>query len=153
MALNLDFYKEIIEKEKTWSTNLEYNLLNAYYLPELRDFYISKQDQLSMEAMKTGNALINGLSNTLLNMILKLNFYIESHENGNEIDLRELNNYFLINVLSNNFIETKKIDNEINKLGEIETHKSSLYELRQKITDLYTEDYTDDDFYYNSKAV
>ena len=152
MALKFDFYKEIFEKEKIWLTNLGFGLLNVYYLPELLDFYFLKQKTLTEEAEQTDNSLLTSLSSAMGSMIIKLNEFINLDYAGKEIDLKELNNYFITNILCNNLVETKTYDKEENKLDEIVTHKSDLYELRQKLTDLNNEDYIDDDFYYNKKV-
>ena len=153
MALKFDFYKEIFEKEKIWLTNLGFGLLNVYYLPELLDFYFLKQKTLTEEAEQTDNSLLTSLSSAMGSMIIKLNEFINLDYAGKEIDLKELNNYFITNILCNNLVETKTYDKEENKLDEIVTHKSDLYELRQKLTDLNNEDYIDDDFYYGGRAV
>ncbi len=153
MALKLDFYKEIIEKEKMWLANLESNLLNVYYLPELRDFYIDKYQKLNDEVNLTGNALIKTILGTLRNIILKLNYFIEQYQIGNEVNLNELKNLFLLNILNNDFQEVKKDESKNNNLEKIVSHKSNLYELRQKVINEGSEDFLDDDFYYNGDKV
>lgn len=146
MALTQDFYKEIIDKEKSWLINLQYNLLNVYYLPELKKFYQEKKKRLDYEADLTGNMLIRSISFTLDKMIDKLNNFMKEYQKGNEVNLKELNNLFLISNLNNDVYYVKK-----DKLEEISENKNSLYELRQKVINENSEDYLDDDFYYTGR--
>ena len=146
MALTQDFYKDILEKEKSWITNLQYNLLNIYYLPELKNFYQEKQNRLIYEGDLTGNMLIRTISFTLDKLMDKIDEFIKLNEEGKDIDLQELKNYFLISVLNNDVYYIKK-----DRLEEISNNKHDLYELRQKVINEGSEDYLDDDFYYPGK--
>lgn len=146
MALTQDFYKDILEKEKSWIINLQYNLLNIYYLPELKNFYQEKQNRLIYEGDLTGNMLIRTISFTLDKLMDKIDEFIKLNEEGKDIDLQELKNYFLISVLNNDVYYIKK-----DRLEEISNNKHDLYELRQKVINEGSEDYLDDDFYYPGK--
>lgn len=146
MALTQDFYKDILEKEKSWIINLQYNLLNIYYLPELRNFYQEKQNRLEYEGDLTNNMLIRSISFTINKLIDKIDEYIKQNEEGKEVNLQELRNYFLISVLNNEIYYIKK-----DRLEEINDSKHNLYELRQKVINEGSEDYLDDDFFYNGK--
>ena len=146
MALTQDFYKDILEKEKSWIINLQYNLLNIYYLPELKNFYQEKQNRLVYEADLTNNMLIRGISFTINKLIDKIDEFIKLSEEGKDIDLKELRNYFLISVLNNDVYYVKK-----DRLEEINDSKNNLYELRQKVINEGSEDYLDDDFFYTGK--
>jgi len=146
MALTQDFYKDILDKEKTWITNLQYNLLNIFYLPELRKFYQEKQSRLIYEGDLTDNPLIRSISFTINKLIDKIDEYISLNESGKEVDLQELKNFFLISVLNNDIYYVKK-----DKLEQINDSKHNLYELKQKIINEGREDYLDDDFYYSGK--
>ena len=146
MALTQDFYKDILEKEKSWIINLQYNLLNIYYLPELKNFYQEKQNRLIYEGDLTGNMLIRTISFTLDKLMDKIDEFIKLNEEGKDIDLQELKNYFLISVLNNDVYYIKK-----DRLEEINDNKNNLYELRQKVINEGSEDYLDDDFYYPGK--
>lgn len=146
MALTQDFYKDILEKEKSWIINLQYNLLNIYYLPELKNFYQEKQNRLIYEGDLTGNMLIRTISFTLDKLMDKIDEFIKLNEEGKDIDLQELKNYFLISVLNNDVYYIKK-----DRLEEISDNKHDLYELRQKVINEGSEDYLDDDFFYTGK--
>ena len=148
MALTQDFYKDILEKEKTWITNLQYNLLNIYYLPELKNFYQEKQNRLIYEGDLTNNMLIRSISFTINKLMDKIDEFIKLNEEGKDIDLQELKNYFLISVLNNDVYYIKK-----DRLEEISNNKHDLYELRQKLEYKDLEDYIDDDFYYENQKV
>lgn len=148
MALNKNFYNEIYEKETMWIDMLKSNLINVYYLSEIKEFYQSKQNILNDEFELTGNSIMKSISFALNNIIVKLDFFINEEKKGKIIRLRELNNLFLLNVLNNNLPPiNKKIVNEIQK------DKKILYELRNKITNQDNEDYVDDDFYYDNQKI
>ena len=146
MALTQDFYKDILEKEKSWIINLQYNLLNIYYLPELKNFYQEKQNRLIYEGDLTGNMLIRTISFTLDKLMDKIDEFIKLNEEGKDVDLQELRNYFLISVLNNDVYYVIK-----DRLEEINDSKNNLYELRQKVINEGSEDYLDDDFFYTGK--
>ena len=90
--------------------------------------------------------LIKSISFTLDKMIDKLDEFIVEYQKGNEVNLKELNNLFLISMLNNDVYYVKK-----DKLDEINKNKKSLYELRQSIINEESEDYLDDDFFYTGK--
>ena len=140
MVLQYDFYQEIIDKEKTWIINLDYNLLNIYYLPELKSFYEEKLNRLNYECSVRPNKLIKAIANCIENMVFKLDYFINENDAGNDINIKELSNYFLLNILQNSITEYEEIlPKELEK---------SIYNLRKKIE---TED-LDDDFYYEEKS-
>lgn len=147
MALNTNFYEEIYEKENTWIDVIKSNLMNIYYLPELRDFYFKKQERLSYEFELTGNEIIKTFSNAISTIIIKIDCLINEDRKGNIVNINEICDYFLINKLNNNMTYTSS-----DKLNKITNNKNNLYELRKKIVDENLEDYIDDDFYYNKKA-
>jgi len=147
MALSTNFYEEIYEKEKTWIDIIKSNLMNIYYLPELRDFYFKKQERLSYEFELTGNEIIKTFSNAISAIIIKIDCLINEDRKGNIANINEICDYFLINKLNNNMTYTNS-----DKLNKITNNKNNLYELRKKIVDENLEDYIDDDFYYNKKA-
>lgn len=142
MALNQKFYQEIYDKEEMWLKMLQSNLINVYYLPELKKFYEEKQKRLDYEIELTGNDLLKSFSISLNNLIIKLDYLIEEDKNNNFINLNVLTDFFLINKLNNNISNIKRISEQ----------KNSLYELRKKIVNENNEDYMDDDFYYNKKT-
>ena len=122
MALTQDFYKDILEKEKSWIINLQYNLLNIYYLPELKNFYQEIQNRLIYEGDLTGNMLIRTISFTLDKLMDKIDEFIKLNEEGKNVDLKELRNYFLISVLNNDVYYVKK-----DRLEEKNDSKNNLY--------------------------
>lgn len=148
MALTRDFYKEILDQEKTWITNLQYNLLNIYYLPELKNFYQEKLSKLIYESDLTDNMLIRSISFTINKLIDKIDEYISLNEEGKDVNLNELRDYFLISVLNNDVYYVKK-----DRLEEINDSKKNLYKLRQRVINEGAEDYLDDDFYYSGNRV
>ena len=148
MALNKNFYNEIYKKETMWIDMLKLNLINVYYLSEIKEFYQEKQKRLNYEYELTGNSIMKSISFVLNNIIVKLDFFINEDKKGKIIRLTELNNLFLINVLNNNLAPVNK-----KNPSEMKQGKKSLYELRNKITGQDNEDYIDDDFYYNSQKI
>ena len=145
MALNIDFYNDIYVKEKVWITNLEYNLLNVYYLPELKIFYEEKNNILKEEYNKTQNEILKGFIIAISNIIGRIDYFIKIEKEGNLVNLYELNDLFIINRLNNDISYTKQ--------NKIENHKKSLYELRKKVINESSEEYIDDDFYYEDKKI
>ena len=139
MVLQYDFYQEIIDKEKTWLINLDYNLLNIYYLPELKSFYQEKLDRLNYECTVKPNKLIKAIAGCIENMVYKLDYFLNENDAGRDINIKELSNFFILNLLQNSICENDEI---IKKQPE-----NSIYILWNKIE---TED-LDDDFYYNEK--
>lgn len=140
MALKQNFYDEIYDKEQMWINMINSNLLNIYYLPELRDFYVGKQERLNYEYELTGNDLIRSISYSLNNIVVKLDYFIDEDKKGNIINLKELLDLFLTNKLNNNVSYVNSNVSQNNK---------NLYELRNKVINEGSEDYLDDDFYYN----
>lgn len=151
MALKLDFYKEIIEREQTWLTNLEYNLLNVYYLSELKEFYTDKYNKLNEESSKKVNPLISSIINVIKNMISKLDSIINTYNEGKDVDLNILKNYFLTNMLKNEFYDKTKKSTSESRFQKISEDKDYLYDLKNKLSSIGLED-IDDDFYYHRKV-
>lgn len=143
MTLNKNFYKEIYDKEKMWMYMIDSNLMNVYYLTELKKFYLEKKQHLKDEVL-----IDNGLIKKIDNIILKLDYIQKEDEMGYIINLIQLKDLFLINRLDNN-ISTFKTS----KLEKVEQNKRFLYDLRNKVTSEGNEDYIDDDFYYDEQKV
>ena len=148
MALNKNFYEEIYDRELMWIDMIDSNLLNVYYLTELKNFYLEKQQRLNYEFELTGNSFMKSVSYIINNIVVKLDFLINEDKKEKIINLNELKNLFLINVMNNNIpiLKNEKID-------KIEENKKDLYELRKKVTGDGAEDYLDDDFYYDNQKV
>lgn len=140
MALNEKFYLSIYNKEKVWGDMLNKNLLNIYYLPELKQFYSEIQKKLDYEVNLTGNELIKNILLSINQMVEKLDYFINEDKKGNVVNIKELKDLFLTNILTNNI-------NIVNK-NNIENKKNNLYKLRMKKDGEEYQDYTDDDFYY-----
>ena len=85
------------------------------------------------------NKLIKAIANCIENMVFKLDYFINENDKGNDIDIKELNNFFLLNILQNSIKQYEDI-------SEKESQKS-IYNLRNKVQ---SED-LDDDFYYDEK--
>lgn len=143
MALTLKFYKEIFEMEQIWMSGIESNVLNAFYLPEMKRFYCEKINILDNEANFTGNELIKQISVVLKNILRKINFLIEEDKRGNLINFMELSSLFLTSRMVNDMTYINAIN-----LSKISKHKSELYSLRKQINN---NDDLDDDFYYEDK--
>jgi len=145
MALNKNFYKTICYKEQNWINMLDRNLLNIYYLPELRQFYFEKQEQLNYEVNLTGNEFLKNILLSINQIIEKIDYLMNQDKKGNHVNIKELRDLFFINKLTNNITSSNKTN--------IETKKNNLYELRMKQFGEEYQDYTDDDFYYENKKV
>ena len=148
MALKLDFYQEIFEREQTWISSLESDLLNPYYLPEIKRFYSQKLEIINYELKSTGNDLIRSVCLVLKKIIKKIDYFIDEDRNENLINFMELNDLFLTNRITNNLSYVSNIN-----LSEISSNKKNLYELRKQVINSDSEDYLDDDFYYEDRKV
>lgn len=144
MALKNDFYDEIYREEKNWIEMLDAKLLNVYYLSELKKFYYERQIIVSYEYNLTLNPVMKSIWMVLDNIVQKLEFIESEYKKGKRVDIYELKNYFLINRLNNNI----DIPPELRKES-----KKNIYELRNKIIQQNSEDYMDDDFYYENQKV
>jgi len=144
MALTRDFYEKIYEKENIWIGNLNQNLLNVFYLPELKTFYSAKYNELLSEYQLTGNEMIMAYIVAINNMISKIDFLNTQDREGNVVDLNQLKDLFIVNLLTNNI-------NSNVKLNKINEEKNNLYKLRNKVIKSSMEDYIDDDFYYEEE--
>ena len=142
MSLTKKIYEEIIEKETTWIGMINENLLNIFYLPELKKFYSEKKYRFDYEFQLTENDIIKSISHTLNRIIQKIDYIIEQDKIGNSVKLTELSNLFLINKLTNNVPLKKK------KIEKINENKKNLYELRNKVIN----EELDDDFYYKERG-
>ena len=106
MALNpMVYIDDIFETEQQYLVFLERNLLNAYYLNQLKDFYVGKKEEI----LKDENAINNKFLSNTLNMINKMlndiEELIELREQGMNVDVKRLANSFLINQMNNNVKE------------------------------------------------
>lgn len=144
MALKEKFYEEIYEEERNWTDLIDMNLLNVYYLVELRKFYNDRQLRLSYEYELTFNPIIKSMLNLINNVISKINYIINEDKMNNPINIKELKNYFLINQLNN------KVSYDL--YDDVQEDKG-IYKLRQKSINEDLDDYIDDDFYYESQKV
>ena len=146
MALTRSFYQDITEKEEMWIKNIEKNLLNIYYLPELKNFYINIKERFKYEFELTNNAIMKIFSNSIDNLINKIDSLLKEYEEDKVIDLNELKSLFFTNIITNN-IESFVYSN----LNRIDDEKSQLYELRGKVINEISGDYLEDDFFYESQ--
>ena len=144
MALKEKFYEEIYEEERNWTDLIDMNLLNVYYLVELRKFYNDRQLRLSYEYELTFNPIIKSMLNLINNVISKINYIINEDKMNNPINIKELKNYFLINQLNN------KVSYDL--YDDVQEDKG-IYKLRQKSINEDLDGYIDDDFYYESQKV
>jgi len=148
MALTRSFYEDIFEKEEMWIKNLEKNLLNIYYLPELKKFYINTKERFKYEFELTNNDTMLMFLNSIDNLINKIDYLLKEYEEDRVTDLNELKSLFFINILNNN-IESPVYTN----FSRIENEKSQLYALRDKVVNENSEDYLEDDFFYENKKI
>ena len=151
MVLQYDFYQEIIDKEKTWIINLDYNLLNVYYLSELKEFYMNKYNELSEELKNQENPLINSIINVIGTMISKLDLIINTHNEGKDVDLNILENYFLTSILKNEGYNKTKKSTSQSRFQNISEDKDYLYDLRDRLSNIGLGD-IDNDFYNHRKV-
>lgn len=108
MALNpMAYIDDIFATEQQYLVFLNRNLLNAYYLDQLKDFYLGKKEEI----LKDENALNNKFLSNTLKMINKMlndtEELIELREQGLNVDVKKLANSFLINQINNNVKEDK----------------------------------------------
>ena len=108
MALNpMAYIDDIFATEQQYLVFLNRNLLNAYYLDQLKDFYLGKKEEI----LKDENALNNKFLSNTLKMINKMlndtEELIELREQGLNVDVKKLANSFLINQINNNVKEYK----------------------------------------------
>ena len=144
MALKENFYEEIYEEERNWSDMIDMNLLNVYYLVELKKFYYDRQVRLNYEYELTFNPIIKSMLYLLNNVLIKIDYIINEDKLNNPINIKELKNYFLINQLNNNISYVAYEEIPIDK---------GIYNLRQKCVNEDLDDYIDDDFYYENQKV
>ncbi|MBQ9072755.1 MAG: hypothetical protein IJY25_06325 [Bacilli bacterium] len=103
MALNpMVYIDDIFATEQQYLVFLNRNLLNAYYLDQLKDFYVGKKEEI----LKDENAINNKFLSNTLNMINKMlndiEELIELRKQGINVDVKQLSNSFLINQINNN---------------------------------------------------
>lgn len=120
MALNNNFYREIFEKEEYWIKLINMNLLNAYYLSELKDFYSKKQSELLQEQGIMNNEFLKNILNMINKALYDIEVIMNENKKGNKVSIASLQNSFLINKMNNNVKE----DN-ISEI-RIETNTSSV---------------------------
>ena len=95
MALKSNFYDEIFKEEKNWIEMLDSNLLNVYYLVELRNFYYERQIIVGREYNLSLNPVMKSIWVVLNNMVEKLDRIEADYKIGKRININELKNYFL----------------------------------------------------------
>ena len=122
MYLSDDFCKQIFENEKKWIDLASRKLLNIYYLngkDGMKDFYTSKKKEL--EKNSSNSKMAKKLVGMLDDVLNKIESITESYKSGNEININELVNLFLIYKLSEvndtntsnlKNIETKALENQ-----------------------------------------
>lgn len=150
MVLKSNFYEQIYEQENIWLEMIDNNLLNVYYLTELKRFYTERQLSLSCEYELTLDHITEIILFLLSNIIEKIDYIIDEDKNGNFVDLSQLKNYFLISQLSRTNVE---YISKIAKTVKTSKRERNIYDLRNKVIDETLEDYLDDDFYYSEKKV
>lgn len=140
MALNKNFYNEIFEKETMWEGMLKDGLLNIYYIPQMKEFYLKNVDIILKELEDNKNEILNSIINSLNNIISKLDFLIKEENEGNIVNLYGIVDLFLINKMHNIVLFPNNKRNFNSK---------NIYDLRKKETIDDKVDYVDDDFYYD----
>ena len=101
MYLSDDFCKQIFENERKWIDLASRKLLNIYYLngkDSMKDFYTSKKKEL--EKNSSNSKMAKKLVGMIDDVLNKIEAITESYRNGNEININELVNLFLIYKLS-----------------------------------------------------
>lgn len=96
-----NIYEEIFEKEKYLTELTNHKLLNTYYLTGsdgLKEFYIDKLNKLENEYEK--NNIIKEIIIVIKEIIEKIDEFINSYNNGNEVDVNSIYKYFLYNKMN-----------------------------------------------------
>ena len=148
MALKNNFYDEIYDEERNWIDMIDSNLLNVYYLLELRKFYYERQVIISDEYKLTLNPFMKSIWSILNNIVEKLDFIESEYKKGKRVNISELKKFFVINIINNNIPVVNK-----KNVNQIQQDKKSLYDLRKQVIGEMNEDYIDDDFYYENQKV
>lgn len=142
MALGTDFYNEICEKEKKWENMLISNLLNVYYLPELKNFYLEKLNIINAEYSINKNEISKSIILSIEKIISKLDYLINETESGNVVNIYSLLDLFVFNKTYKSMLFPNNKNEHV--------AKKNIYELREiKIKEQDIED----DFYYEDREV
>lgn len=142
MALKDGFYSEIFKKEKYWTELCEINLLNVYYLDELKKFYLAKKVELENETDK--NDIVISFLGIINSIILKIDQVTEEYRKGKKIDITSVVKLFLINQMNNN-----KICKDNSNIIRLQVQKQLLENMKNDYN-LYN-DYLYDDHDYDVK--
>ena len=94
MTIKPSFYKYIEEKESNWIENINSNLLNVYYLPELKKFYLSLQNHLKNILIIVDDEFLENLFYQIEIIIKKIDVLTSSDKKNNSINIKELNSLF-----------------------------------------------------------
>jgi len=119
MALNIDVYKEILEKESVWINSI--NLLNSIYCNlELKPFYEKKRTEIIEEYNKSNNVILGEFIKIIDKIIGKIESFNEQYNNSLNVDMKSLLPYLftyqLNNSLDNNQLNSNDNLNELEKL-------------------------------------
>ncbi|MDO4963257.1 MAG: hypothetical protein Q4E75_04080 [bacterium] len=133
MALNNNFYSDIIENEKKWDQMINSNLLNIYYIKApngIRNFYLEKLSEIKKEYNSSDNEMINGIIKILSNIILKIDSLIETYNKGETVDINSLSNLFYSNIINNN-ISNNNLHEKIQNLKALKNEYTNSNDLNQ----------------------
>ena len=148
MALKIDFYNEIFEKEQKWIELINSKLLNSIYCNlTLKPFYTEKKNQLEFENNLNDNTIISEMLILVTNIINQIDILNTQYKNNKSVDIESLLPLFLTTQMSNASKIEKKVsrNEEINRLQlEKQILENEIRNYGKKNDDI--EDYVYDDF-------
>ena len=156
MALKQDFYSDIFLKEEYWTEIAKENLLNIYYLDNLKEFYLDKKNELEKELELSNNTLIKSFLNMIQNIISQIDIVTDDYKSGKNININSVIKLFLSNQMNNNFnytnvdeqSESSNIPALQAKIAVLQALRKDLESTKNKVDD----DYLYDDFPDNQKV-
>ena len=144
MALKQDFYGEIFKNEEYWPELANEKLLNVYYLAKLKDFYISKKEDLERESKSSNNTIILNFLQIINSIINQIDLVTNEYRQGKNIDINSITKLFLSNQMKNSNIEN---DTDMIRL---QVQREVLKNLRESFTP--SDEPLDNDYLYDEPS-
>ena len=152
MALKQDFYSDIFLKEEYWTEIAKENLLNIYYLDNLKEFYLDKKNELEKELELSNNTLIKSFLNMIQNIISQIDIVTDDYKSGKNININSVIKLFLSNQMNNNFNYTNVDEkSESSNIPALQAKIAVLQALRKDLES--TKNKVDDDYLYDNQKV
>ena len=146
MALKIDFYNEIFEKEQKWIELINSNLLNSIYCNlTLKPFYIEKKNQLEIEYNLNNNSIIGEILTLIDNIINQIELLNSQYKNNMKVDIESLLQLFVTTQMSNGSKSKKNVSRDI-EIGRLQQERQFLKNEIKDFDNDNLEDYVYDDF-------